>query len=363
VIAVGVEGTILRSSDSGESWRHTFSGTLNDLSDVAFSNGEQGVAVGYAGTIVSTTDGGISWSPIQHPFNVDFTSVAVADANVAVATASNGTIIRTDDGGLSWHLVMDSSSISLFSTSFADSTDGFIAGNNGIILRSSDGGAHWSTRERSLAESKQKPQVQTAQIPESEKRPVESPTLPRTVLSGTGKSGQPDSPLKNAKMSLAPWKPFDGSTVLLQIPGAFGGALVMGGAGALLGSALDPSHGGVSVGSVLLGTAGVFFGIPTGVYLVGNWKGGNGGYSSTLLWMPGLFLGGLLVYAAVPPLGGFIMAVSPIVGPILGYHLSASSVNQENNSTILPMNQNNLASIPGLGTTIDLRVNVITIYF
>jgi photosystem II stability/assembly factor-like uncharacterized protein len=362
-IAVGVEGTIVRTSDGGNSWRHSFSGTSNDLSDASFANPELGIAVGNGGAIVRTTDGGISWSPIQHPFRVDFIGVAFADANVAVAVASNGSIVRTTNGGMEWELVRDSSMAPLFGISFPHPLSGIIVGSNGLVLYTIDSGVRWSTREQNNVLVTEKPKDEKVQAAEAGKTTIEAPRASTSPPSEIRETPQVGTQRKIGRMQSTQWKPFDASTVLLQIPGAFGGGIVIGGAGALLGAAIDPAHGGVSAGALILGTAGVFFGIPTGVYLVGNWEGGNGGYNSTLLSGPGMFLGGLLLYAASPPFGIFIMSISPIIGPILGYHLSASSVSQENNSGLLRMNKNSLTGIPNPATMTDLRINVVTINF
>ncbi len=362
-IAVGVEGTIVRTSDGGNSWRHSFSGTMNDLNDASFANAELGIVVGNDGTIVRTTDSGISWSPIQHPFDVHFTCVAFANTNVAVAGASNGAIVRSTNGGVDWELVRDSSVDGLFDISFADPVNGFVVGDNGLIMKTTDSGAHWSTLGQSVAVVAEANKDKKIQTSKTDKKSVEGPISPKRSFSETGERPQFEKQLRIERMPSAQWKPFDASTVLLQIPGAIGGGIVIGGVGALLGAAIDPARGGISAGAVILGAAGVFFGLPTGVYLVGNWKGGNGGYNSTLLSGPGMFLGGLLLYAAAPPFGIFIMSISPVIGPILGYHLSASSTIQEGNSELFRVNQNILTGIPHSVTTPDVRINVVTINF
>jgi photosystem II stability/assembly factor-like uncharacterized protein len=57
--AVGFVGTIMRSTDQGNTWAPQTSGTSLDLFDVHFaSDGLTGLAVGAAGTILRTTNGG-----------------------------------------------------------------------------------------------------------------------------------------------------------------------------------------------------------------------------------------------------------------------------------------------------------------
>src|SRR5687768_15617241 len=53
---VGDAGTILSTSDAGDSWILETSGTTQHLNGVAFANAAQGWAVGDAGTILTTVD-------------------------------------------------------------------------------------------------------------------------------------------------------------------------------------------------------------------------------------------------------------------------------------------------------------------
>ena len=59
--AVGQEGTIIKTTDQGNSWKILKSGTTNYLYSVYFLNPDTGYAVGYGGTILKTTDGGNNW--------------------------------------------------------------------------------------------------------------------------------------------------------------------------------------------------------------------------------------------------------------------------------------------------------------
>jgi photosystem II stability/assembly factor-like uncharacterized protein len=61
-IAVGDLGTIIRTTNAGETWIRQSSGTTVDLKCVWFTDAATGFAVGGKGTILRTTDGGVSWS-------------------------------------------------------------------------------------------------------------------------------------------------------------------------------------------------------------------------------------------------------------------------------------------------------------
>ena len=60
-VAVGNTGTILRTTNGGESWVEQTSGTTSDLFAVFFTDANNGTAVGYGGTILRTTNGGATF--------------------------------------------------------------------------------------------------------------------------------------------------------------------------------------------------------------------------------------------------------------------------------------------------------------
>src|SRR5258708_26081639 len=62
VVAVGDAGTIVRTTDGGQSWTLQSSGTTRDLRGVSFVDADTGTAVGFSGTILRTTDGGQTWT-------------------------------------------------------------------------------------------------------------------------------------------------------------------------------------------------------------------------------------------------------------------------------------------------------------
>lgn len=62
MIAVGTQGTILRTTDGGAGWTHVAAGSSSDLYSVCFMDAYTGVAVGDQGTILRTLDGGVTWT-------------------------------------------------------------------------------------------------------------------------------------------------------------------------------------------------------------------------------------------------------------------------------------------------------------
>src|SRR6266513_2450636 len=60
---VGEYGTIVRTTNGGNSWTVQVSGTTQALWAVSFKDSNKGTAVGEGGIILGTTDGGANWVP------------------------------------------------------------------------------------------------------------------------------------------------------------------------------------------------------------------------------------------------------------------------------------------------------------
>jgi len=88
--AVGGHGTILRTTDGGDTWTQQESGTTAILYGVSFADADRGIAVGYR-TTVRTDDGGATWIP--QTVDAWLAAVAMADRDRAIAVG-NGVILR-----------------------------------------------------------------------------------------------------------------------------------------------------------------------------------------------------------------------------------------------------------------------------
>src|SRR5256714_2445451 len=100
--ATGDNGTIIRTTDGGNSWVIQSSGTTNTLYGVSFTDVNHGTAVGAAGTILRTTDGGNTWSNQTSGTTNGLLAVSFTDSNTGTAVGENGIIVRTTDGGNTW---------------------------------------------------------------------------------------------------------------------------------------------------------------------------------------------------------------------------------------------------------------------
>lgn len=142
-VAAGERGHILLSDD-GEEWRQVPVPVRGMLTRVVFRDATHGWATGWDGTVLRTTDGGESWSLVnfEPDWGKPYFDILPTGADSATVVGSNGLMRTTDDGGESWTLVDND----VFAAGFhlydleqlADGTL-LIAGERGMIARSIDG--------------------------------------------------------------------------------------------------------------------------------------------------------------------------------------------------------------------------------
>lgn len=97
---VGNVGTILHTSNGGETWEFQNSGSYSSLRDVYFCDSIKGWAVGDNGTIIHTVDGGVNWESQESGTMEDLWSVFFIDQNMGWITGDNYTILQAIDGGV-----------------------------------------------------------------------------------------------------------------------------------------------------------------------------------------------------------------------------------------------------------------------
>lgn len=196
--AVGTNGTIIHTTDSGTTWEAQTSGVDTLLYDIDFWDVNTGTAVGYGQTILYTTDGGATWdvkrtdyvggmyevkmfSPDSgivmgknsvdeplwgstsdgwntinwHNFRIDpggregwFLGCEFLTPDTWVACTGtwpgNGSILRTTDHGETWTEVYNIDRPNINSISFANDSVGVAVTAQGGVIRTTDGGINWS---------------------------------------------------------------------------------------------------------------------------------------------------------------------------------------------------------------------------
>ncbi len=148
---VGQEGLMFRRE--GDGFEKLESGTDQRL--LAVASNEQGlaVAVGGFGTVLRSTDGGDSWEPLSFDWEAilnDFLephvyAVDVSDEGVITMAGEFALVMRSVDGGDTWD-VAHKGEASIFGMHF-HGQQGFAVGQDGLLLESTDGGVSWATVE------------------------------------------------------------------------------------------------------------------------------------------------------------------------------------------------------------------------
>ena len=90
--AVGMDGTILQSEDSGKTWKTYESPVQTALYNVAL-DGDVGLAVGDEGVILTSSDAGKNWSLLDSPEELSLywmMGLAIIPGSHGILTGSNG---------------------------------------------------------------------------------------------------------------------------------------------------------------------------------------------------------------------------------------------------------------------------------
>ncbi len=132
-------GAILKSIDGGKT--NDFTKAKNDFfTAMCWRNKEEGIAVGYEGSIIRTTDGGNVWKVIRN--GNDFTKKKIHFLDVErnaderlVAVGEHGAVFISEDNGSSWKEANKFTSNDLRGVFFKDNQTCFVVGENGTIFR------------------------------------------------------------------------------------------------------------------------------------------------------------------------------------------------------------------------------------
>lgn len=157
-IAVGQMGTIHRREGQG-AWTAVDSGTKERLMSVSLNGAGLAVAVGSFGTLLKSTDAGqtwqaliLDWTPylgedqVAQGIQPHLFAVQVSEqGNIAIA-GEYSLILRSRDGGATWTAVHrgDGGSPGIFALDLRADGIGYAVGQDGLVLRSTDGGLRWA---------------------------------------------------------------------------------------------------------------------------------------------------------------------------------------------------------------------------
>ena len=154
VLTVGQLGEIFVRDASG--WRAGENDSRDRLFAAAFAGDGAAIAVGAFGTILRSSDDGDSWqrvdidwqSVLPDGFEPHLYDIAIAADGSAVVVGEFSLVLRSVDRGMTWQ-VAHHRKASLFGVAF-DGAVGLAVGQDGIVLRSVDNGRQWRREDSAL---------------------------------------------------------------------------------------------------------------------------------------------------------------------------------------------------------------------
>ena len=148
---VVVGGTILhRSTNIGTNWDSIFTFNYWSMSDMDKNSNNILFAVGSEGKIYKSTDYGYAWDNIPSATNEYLSEIIFFDTQKGCIVGDNGIILRTSDNGNTWLVIPSGTSENLNAIDFCDSMNGIIVGHynyllsENSILKTTDGGLNWT---------------------------------------------------------------------------------------------------------------------------------------------------------------------------------------------------------------------------
>lgn len=193
IYAIGFDGKMLRSDDTGRSWKYLqlwymptkdviffssnrgmvvggisfnqgyrfvigqdgdhagFDSLGYELNDIELVDGSTGFISGY-GVILKTTDTGHTWQHLDIA-NDNFTAIHAYGPNEVWTCGYNGSVFHSSNGGQSWERLRFGNNVTipryrLLDIVFKDPMHGFAVGEDGVFIYTDDGGRHWMEFDR-----------------------------------------------------------------------------------------------------------------------------------------------------------------------------------------------------------------------
>ena len=146
LMGVGSEGMILSSVTRGDTWHYESPYPDQDLHDLVVV-GNKAWAVGQDGIVLGSADSGANWTMLAISITTNLDGVDFIDGNNGAAVGDGGAIFHSVDGGATWFPQTSGTTKNLNDVRFfADGQHGIAVGDDATLLITSDGGTTWAFR-------------------------------------------------------------------------------------------------------------------------------------------------------------------------------------------------------------------------
>lgn len=141
---VGDGGFLMKTTDAGETWTRLVTG-MSEISDMHWIDSNTGFICGGYDTLLKTIDGGITWYNVCPELHYGRCIQSIHFPTPLVGYTSNdwGTTMKTTDGGETWTESINEPTLELRDIFFVNADTGFVAGESGYFARTYNGGASW----------------------------------------------------------------------------------------------------------------------------------------------------------------------------------------------------------------------------
>lgn len=130
-IACGSDGLIIRTTDGGETWSRSESGTSGAwLKSISFPTKTTGYIAGTHSVVLRTNDGGATWRNLPVPVLAKLNGIAFISPERGIVAGAEGELFYTIDGATTWH------ELPRMKTNLTNAT----AASNGVIWVTTEAG-------------------------------------------------------------------------------------------------------------------------------------------------------------------------------------------------------------------------------
>lgn len=149
----------LKSTNMGNDWEMSVITTPNLPGKLYFFDEDDGFIIthlpgaNFSSQILRTSDGGSSWIVSYNYFIGRLYSISFYDNLNGLITTSNGNILRTTNGGNSWDVVVTGNTNALLGVAYSDLQNCIAIGEWGTILLSTDSGLSWNNESSNSSAS------------------------------------------------------------------------------------------------------------------------------------------------------------------------------------------------------------------